>query len=125
VHLQTQKEIQGKKLKKLCDVNSNPLMENLSSFLSLKADRFFARIVRNSRQKTKGRRWNLIMSLLKCSPKSYVLLHTLLPLPSRQSLQTVRNTVPFRTGIDDHVFRALQHTLQKMSLTDQYCLSHV
>jgi hypothetical protein len=115
----------GKKLKKLC-VNSDPLMENLSSFLSLEAAKFLAGIVKNSRQKHKGKRWNfedkvLALSLLKCRPKSYILLHTLLLLPCRQSLQTVLNTVPFRTGVNALAFRALQHSLQKMSLRDQYC----
>jgi hypothetical protein len=51
------KKYKGKKSKKLCDVDSNPLMENLMSFLSLEAARFLAGIFRNSRQQPKGRRW--------------------------------------------------------------------
>jgi hypothetical protein len=41
-------------------------------------------------------------------------------LPSRQCQQSVLNTVSFKTGINAHVFRAL-NTLQKMSGRDQYC----
>lgn len=87
------KKYDGKKMEQLCDVDSDPLKENLSSSLSLEAVRLLAGISRNSRQKPKGRRWNfdyklLALSLLNVSPKSYILLHTLLPLPSRRSLQS-------------------------------------
>jgi hypothetical protein len=47
----------GKKLRKLCDVGSDPLMESLSSFFSVEAARFLAAILRNSKQRPKGRRW--------------------------------------------------------------------
>jgi hypothetical protein len=61
----------------------------------------FGRNFRNSRQKPKGRRWYfddkvLAASLPKRSPKSYNLPRTLLPLPSRRSLQSLLNTVPVR-----------------------------
>ncbi|PNF15446.1 hypothetical protein B7P43_G18115, partial [Cryptotermes secundus] len=42
-------------------------------------------------------------------------------LPSRQSLQSVLNTVPFRTGVNAHVFHALEQSLHKMSGRDRYC----
>jgi hypothetical protein len=48
----------GKKLKKLCDVDSDPQMQSLSSSFSLEAARFLAAVFRNSRQRPKGRRWN-------------------------------------------------------------------
>jgi hypothetical protein len=98
------KKYKEKKLKKLCDVDSDPLMENLSSSFCLETA-FLAAILRNSRQGPQSRRWNfeekvLALSLLKRSPKSYILLLTLLPLPSTQSLQPILNTrsVPFRRG---------------------------
>jgi len=85
-----------------------------------------AAIIRNSRCKPRGRRWNfeekiLALSLLKRSPKSYVLLRILFPLPSGSTLQFLPNTIPFTTGINTHVFDALRHSLQKMSEKDQYC----
>jgi hypothetical protein len=63
----------------------------------------------------------LSLSLLKRSPKSYIFLQTLFPLPSGRTLQSLLNTVPFRTGINNHVFYALHHSLQKMSVKDWYC----
>jgi hypothetical protein len=113
-------------LKDLCDVDSDPLMQKISNSLNAEAVRLLAAIIRNSRHKSRGRRWNfeekiLALSLLKRSPKSYILLQTLFPLPSGRTLQSLLNTVHFRTGINTHVFYALRHSLQKMSEKDRYC----
>jgi hypothetical protein len=43
------KKYKGKNLKKLCDMDSDPLMGNLSCSLTLEAARFLAGIFRNSR----------------------------------------------------------------------------
>jgi hypothetical protein len=45
----------GLKLKKLCDVDSDPLMENLSSYLSSEAAKFWQEFL-GTRQKPKARR---------------------------------------------------------------------
>jgi hypothetical protein len=78
----------GKKVGKLCCMDSDPIMENLSSSLTVKAARLLAAVVQNSRQNPKGRRWNsedkvLALSLLKHSPKSCIFLQALLPLSCR------------------------------------------
>jgi hypothetical protein len=110
-----------KLMKKLCCVGSDPLMENLSSSLTVQAARLLAAIVRNSRHKPKGRRSNfddkvLALSVLKHSPKSYyILLRVLLPLPCRRTLQSNLNAVDFSTGINAHVFSTLKCSLQKVS----------
>jgi hypothetical protein len=44
------KKYKGKKLKMLCDVDSDPLMENFSSSFSVEAARNLVAIFRNSRQ---------------------------------------------------------------------------
>jgi len=80
------KKYRSRKLKDLCHVDSDPLMKNISNSLNAEAVRLLAAIIRNSRHKPRGRRWNfaekiLALSLLKRSPKSYTLLHTLFPLP--------------------------------------------
>jgi hypothetical protein len=100
-------------------MDSDPLMENLSSSFSVEAVRFLAAIFRNSKQRPQGRRWKfddkvLALSLLKHSPKSYIILRTLLPLPSPQSFQSILNTVPFRTGINARVFHALQQSAENV-----------
>jgi hypothetical protein len=113
------KKYKAKKLEYLCHADSDPLMENLSSSLSVEAARLLAAIIRNSRLKPRGRRWEfedkvLALSLLKRSPKSYILLRTLLPLPSRRTLQSLLNTGHFKTGINAHVFGALQHSAENV-----------
>jgi hypothetical protein len=111
------KKYRSRKLKDLRDVDSDPLMQEISNSLNADAFRLLAAIIRNSRHKPKGRRWSfkekiLALSLLKRSPKSYILLQTLFPLPSGRTLQSLLNT---------HVFYALRHSLQKMSEKDRYC----
>jgi hypothetical protein len=106
-------------LKKLYDVESDSLMENLWCSLSLKAVGFLAEIFRNSRQKPKDRRWNfedkvLVHSHLERSPESYILLCTLLPRLSSRSLQSIQNTVPFGIDINIHMFHALHHTAENV-----------
>ena len=107
-------------------MNSDPLIKEISNSLNAEAVRLLAAIIRNSRYKPRGRRWNfeekiLALSLLKRSPKSYTLLQALFPFPLGRTLQSLLNTVPFRTGINTHVFDALRHSLQKMSEKYRYC----
>jgi hypothetical protein len=47
-----------KKLKKLCDMDSDPLMDSLSYSFSAEASRFSTAIFWNSRQRPRARRWN-------------------------------------------------------------------
>ena len=63
---------------------------------------------------------NFGFALLRRSPKSYVLLQTLFPLPSGRNLQSLLNIVNFRTGINNNVFHAVRHSVQKMSEKGQY-----
>jgi hypothetical protein len=69
------KKYRGKKLKKLCDVDSDPLMINLSSSWSLEAARFLAGIFRNSPWAGGGilkRKCWLCLSLnIALNPKSF------------------------------------------------------
>jgi hypothetical protein len=121
------KQCKAKKLKDVCDLDRDPVMQKLASSLSVEPARLLAGVIRNSRQKPKGRRWNfedevLALALLKRSPKSYILLQTLFPLPSRRTLQSVLNTVHFTAGINAHVFGALKHSAQTMSDKDRYCI---
>jgi hypothetical protein len=67
----------------MSDLDSDSVIEKLSSSLSVEACRLLAAVIRNSRQKPKDRRWNfedrvLALALMKCS-KSYILLQTLFP----------------------------------------------
>ena len=66
-------------MKDLCDVYSDPVMQEISNSLNVEAVRLMAAVIRNSRHKPRGRRWNfedkiLFLSPFKRSPKSYILL---------------------------------------------------
>ena len=60
-------------MKEICQLDSNLLVqwiEALSSFLNVQNSRFFASVIRNSRNKSEARRWSLkdevlALSLLK------------------------------------------------------------
>jgi len=115
-----------KNRKEVCELDSNPLIQTLSSSLTVPTSAFLASIFRNIRHKPEGRRWSLkekvlALSLLKHNPKSYTFLRSLFPLPSRRPLQSILNTIHFRTGISAHVFNTLKRTLQTMSHGDNVC----
>jgi hypothetical protein len=120
------KKYKTKNMEEVCHLERNPLIRTLSSSLNVHTKVLLSSFSRNIKHKPKGRRWSLedkllAISLLKHSPKCYTFLHSLLPLPSRQSLQTILNTVHFRTGINAHVFNTLKCTLQTMSDADRVC----
>jgi hypothetical protein len=99
------KKYRSRKLEDLRHVGSDPLMQKISKSLNAEAVRLLAAIFRNSKHKPRGRRWNfeekiLALSLLKRSRKCYTLLRALFPLPSGRTLQSLLNTVQFRTGIN-------------------------
>jgi hypothetical protein len=98
-----------KKVESPCDLDSDPMIEILSSSLSLEASRFLAGIFK--KQKPKGRKWNfdseiLALSLFKHCLKFCILLHTPLFLPFRWFMQSVLDIFSFRMGIRAHVFGA-------------------
>jgi hypothetical protein len=102
------KKYMARKLENICDLDSDPVMPFVD------AARLLAAVIRNSRLKPKGRRWNfadkmLVLALMRCNPKCYILLQTLFPFPSTQTLQCVLNTVPVMTGINTHVFGVLDN----------------
>jgi hypothetical protein len=70
-------------LENIYDLDSDPVIEKLSSALSVEAGKLLAAVIRKSRQKPKGKRWNfedkvLAVALMK-RPKSYILLQTHFP----------------------------------------------
>ena len=107
-------------------MDSNPLRQSLSSTLNVNTSRFLAFIVRNSKHEPQGRSWSykenvLAVSILMCSPRSYAFLQSLFSLSSRRTLQSLLNTVQFRTGINAHVFSVLKENVQTMSDKDRAC----
>lgn len=79
-------------MKEVCQLDSFPLIQAVSSFLNVQTSRFLASVIRNSRHKPEGRRWSfnykvLTLTLLKHGLKSYKFLNSLFRLPFRWSLQ--------------------------------------
>jgi len=67
------KTYRAKKLKEVCQLNSNPLIQSLSSSLNVVTSRFLASIDRYIKHELKGRMWIskekvLAVSILNCSP---------------------------------------------------------
>jgi len=52
------KKYRAKKLKGVCQLDSNPLIQSLSSSLNVDTSRFLSSIIRNSKHESKGRRWS-------------------------------------------------------------------
>ena len=120
------KKYRAKKLKEVCQLDSDPLIQSLSSSLNVDSSRFLTSIVRNNKHEPKGRRWSykeevLAVSILKCSPRSYTFLRSVFPLTSRRTLQSLLNTVQFGTGINALVFSVLKDNVQTMSDKDRMC----
>ena len=102
------------------------MIQSLSSSLNVDASRFLASTFRNSKHEPKGRSWCykekvLAVTILKCSPRSCAFLRSLFPLLSRRNLQSLLNTVQFRTDINAHVFSVLNDNVQTMSDKDRVC----
>ena len=98
------KNYRSRKLEDLCDVDSDPKTQEISNCLNVEAIRLMAAIIRNSRHKPRGMRWNfkdkiLFLSLVKRNPKSHTLLQILFHLLSGWTLQSLLNTVHFNTAL--------------------------
>jgi len=77
--------------KEVCQSDSNPLIQALSSPLNVQTSRFLASIIRNSRHKPDGRRWSFSEKVSALS----LLKHGLYP-----SLVTISST--FQVKLTDH-----------------------
>ena len=117
------KKYRTKELKEICRLVGSPLIQSLSASLNAETSRFLSSVFRN---RPKGRWWSckekvLCLSTLKRNPKSYTFLQSLFSLPSKQTLQSILNTVCFQTGINTHVFNTLRDTVQTMPDKDHVC----
>jgi len=120
------KKYRAKKLKEVHQLDSNPMIQSLSSSLNVHTSRFLASIVSNIKHEPTGRSWSykekvLAVAILNCSPRSYAFLRSLFPLPSRRNLRSLLNTVQFRKGINAHVLTVLKDNVQIMSEKDRVC----
>jgi hypothetical protein len=91
-------------------------MVKLPSPLSVEAARLFTDIIRNSRQKSKGWRWNSEEKSLavKHSPTTIFFLQTQFQFQSQQIMQSILSTLYCMTDVNAYIFCAFQYTVQKM-----------
>jgi hypothetical protein len=120
------KKHRAKKLKDVCQLDSNPLIQSLSSSLNVDTSRFLASIDRNSKHESKSRMWCykekvLAVSILKFSPSSYAFLRFLFLLAFRRTLHSLLNTVQLRMGMNANVFSMLKYSIQIVSDKGRIC----
>ena len=89
-------------------------------------EQFFLLQQRMQRREPKGRRFSLddkvlALSLLKQSGKGYKFLSSIFALPSRKTLTTLLNKIPFGPGINIHIFEHLKNVVSNMKSYDRYC----
>jgi hypothetical protein len=75
------KKCRAKKPKEVCQLDSNPLIQSLSSSFNVDTSRFLVTIFRNSKHDPKGRRWSYKekVCILKYSARSDAFLWSLFP----------------------------------------------
>ena len=72
------KKYRSRNLEDLCDVDSDPLMQEISNSLNAEAFRLLTAIIRNGRHKPRGRRWNFEEKIWLCLYLSLAQNHILL-----------------------------------------------
>ena len=88
---------------------------------------FFLSQQRTQKFKPRGRRFTiddkiLALSIYKQSGKGYRYLSKIFSLPSRKTLTSMLNKIPFGTGINKHIFDHLKSSVSKMSAINRYCV---
>lgn len=88
---------------------------------------FFMSQQRTQKHKPRGRRFTLddkifALSLYKQSGKGYRYLSKIFSMPSRKTLTSVLNKIPFGCGINKHIFEHLKQSVTRMSARDKYCV---
>jgi len=64
------KKYRAKKLKEVCQLDSDPLIQSLSSSMNVDTSRFLASVVRNSKHEPRSRRWSYKEEVLAVSTLS-------------------------------------------------------
>lgn len=74
----------------------------------------------------RGRRYSLdekilALALLKQSPKGYKFCRSIFALPSKKTLNSVLQHIPFETGINEAIFKQLKIIIEKLKTSDRHC----
>lgn len=106
---------------------NSPQFEGLIKHVNTLTYQFILSQVRTQHQKPKARRFTfnekvLALTILKASGKGYKLLSKIFTLPTKQTLTKLLNKVPFKTGINEHMFDAMEKQVKKMKMLDRYAI---
>ena len=106
---------------------SSKKFENLFNHVNTPTYNFILSQVRTQKQKPKARRFTidekiLCLTLLKASGKGYKLLSKIFSLPSKNTLSTLLNKIPFRAGINKNMFNTLKISVDKMKKIDRFAI---
>lgn len=76
-----------------------------------------------NKKKPNGRRWTLddkcfALALFNCNPTGYNFLRKLITLPSKRTVLSLLEKVPFKTGINNHIFEHIDSIIT--TSTDRY-----
>lgn len=101
----------------------NQLLEKVNSVTS----DFIMSQIKIQKKKCQGRRYSLndkitALSIYKTSPKGYKFLSSLFTLPSKKTLSSLLQKIPFDAGINNHIIQNLKYQTQKLPEIDRNCI---
>ncbi|KAJ8913287.1 hypothetical protein NQ315_010953 [Exocentrus adspersus] len=93
--------------------------------MSLTTTNFLISQLRCAKREPRGRRWTVdekvvALALYKRSPKCYNLLRKIVAMPSRRTLLSLLEKIPFSAGINKHLFKHINDNLK--SDEDRCCV---
>ncbi|KAG8224518.1 hypothetical protein J437_LFUL004209 [Ladona fulva] len=102
------------------------LFRTLEKTLSPSGITILTSILRAGKKRPKGRRWTekekvIALSIFKQSPKTYKVLRSLFPLPSKRTLTKFLSNFPFLPGINLHIFKQVASFVEKLPESHRYC----
>lgn len=103
-------------IKALCDLSDSRVVRDLFKGMATTTYDFLLSQLRCAKRAAKGRRWTIeekivALVLFKRSPKCYNLLRKIVTMPSRKTLLSLLQKVPFEMGINEHVFQHIKETV--------------
>lgn len=115
-----------KKYQNILKFREDSFVEQAEKNLPSSFTQFLRTQLRIAGKKPKGRRWTtdeklMALPLFKKSPKAYTLLRSFVPLPSRRTLTSLLQQIPFSTGVHADLVSHLSIHASEMAEEDKFC----
>jgi hypothetical protein len=116
-----------KKYQNILKFRGDTFVEHLEQNLPTSFTQFLRTQLRIAGKKPKGRRWTneekiMALPLYKKSPKAYTLLRSFVPLPSKRTLNSLLQQIPFSTGVHADLVTHLSIHASEMAEEDKFCI---